>query len=108
MNMNTCKSLAYTTNSYLLQICLLCCRYYVVTDRWQKFSELVVDGATLEALADSCCEFLVHGVDVEGRKLGVDADLVQLLGAYITIPTTYAGGVGTMVRLRLLELFLSC
>jgi phosphoribosylformimino-5-aminoimidazole carboxamide ribonucleotide (ProFAR) isomerase len=51
----------------------------------------------MEALASSCSEFLVHGVDVEGRKLGVDGDLVELLGAYATIPTTYAGGVGSMV-----------
>ena len=57
-----------------------------------------MDGATLEALADCCSEFLVHGVDVEGRKLGVDGELVELLGSYTTIPTTYAGGVGTMVR----------
>jgi hypothetical protein len=76
---------------------LICCRYYVVTDRWQKFSDLVVDGATLGALAKSCSEFLVHGVDVEGRKLGVDERLVEMLGAYTSIPTTYAGGVGSMV-----------
>jgi imidazole glycerol phosphate synthase subunit HisF len=84
--------------SYLPLSCFFCCRYYVVTDRWQKFSDLVVDGATLEALAKNCSEFLVHGVDVEGLKLGVDGDLVELLGTYTTIPTTYAGGVGTMVR----------
>lgn len=57
-----------------------------------------MNGQTLEALAGSCSEFLVHGVDVEGRKLGVDGDLVELLGSHTTIPTTYAGGVGTMVR----------
>lgn len=33
--------------------------YYVVTDRWQRFSELAVDQATLEALSASCEEFLV-------------------------------------------------
>lgn len=67
----------------------------------------MVDGATLEALAGSCCEFLVHGVDVEGRKLGVDEELVELLGAYTTIPTTYAGGVASMVRFYMLLLMIS-
>lgn len=28
-------------------------RYYVVTDRWQRFSELVVDEHTLEDLGDA-------------------------------------------------------
>ena len=34
--------------------------YFVVTDRWQRFSELAVDEASLAALADSCDEFLVR------------------------------------------------
>jgi hypothetical protein len=33
--------------------------YLVVTDRWQRFSELAVDEATLAGLATSCDEFLV-------------------------------------------------
>lgn len=72
--------------------------YYVVTDRWQKFSELRVDAVTLERLAASCDEFLVHGVDVEGLQLGIDEDLVQLLGRHSPIPVTYAGGARTLVR----------
>lgn len=72
--------------------------YYVVTDRWQKFSELRVDPETLGRLAESCEEFLVHGVDVEGRKLGIDEELVDLLGRHTPISTTYAGGATTLVR----------
>ena len=34
--------------------------YFVVTDRWQRFSELAVDEATLTALTGSCDEFLVR------------------------------------------------
>ena len=71
--------------------------YYVVTDRWQRFSDLAVTRATLEALSGSCDEFLVHGVDVEGMQLGIDEDLVALLGRDAPIPTTYAGGVRSMV-----------
>ncbi|KAF8069460.1 HISN3 [Scenedesmus sp. PABB004] len=70
--------------------------YYVVTDRWQRFSSLRVDAATLEALASRCDEFLVHGVDVEGMQLGIDDDLVSLLGEASPIPVTYAGGARTL------------
>ena len=41
-----------------------------MTDRWQKFSGLAVEPRQLEALAARCDEFLVHGVDVEGKQLG--------------------------------------
>src|SRR5579871_4883382 len=40
--------------------------YYVVTDRWQKFTDLAITGEILRKLAASCAEFLVHAVDVEG------------------------------------------
>ncbi len=48
--------------------------------------------------AGSCAEFLVHGVDVEGMQLGVDEELVHLLGQASPIPVTYAGGVRSLVR----------
>lgn len=41
----------------------------VVTDRWQRFSDLVVNEATLVMLSAFADEFLVHGVDVEGKRL---------------------------------------
>ncbi len=66
--------------------------YFVVTDRWQKFTDLKVDAATLRGLAGSCAEFLVHAVDVEGLCRGIDRELVERLGAATPLPTTYAGG----------------
>ena len=71
--------------------------YYVVTDRWQRFSDLALSEASLAALAASCDEFLVHGVDVEGMQLGIDDELVELLGRWSPIPVTYAGGARTLV-----------
>ena len=62
--------------------------YYVVTDRWQKFTDVAVDAALLRDLARSCDEFLVHGVDVEGKRCGVLEDLVRLLGEHSPIPVT--------------------
>jgi phosphoribosylformimino-5-aminoimidazole carboxamide ribotide isomerase len=78
-------------------------RYKVVTDRWQKWTDLAVDGSTMERLAECCDEFLVHGVDVEGMKLGIDLKLVQLLGEFCPIPVTYAGGARSLDDLELVK-----
>ena len=59
-----------------------------MTDRWQKFTDVAVDAALLRDLARSCDEFLVHGVDVEGKRCGVLEDLVRLLGEHSPIPVT--------------------
>ena len=66
--------------------------YFVVTDRWQKFTALKVEERTLRQLAQWCDEFLVHAVDVEGLCRGVDLELVRRLGRGSPIPVTYAGG----------------
>ena len=78
-------------------------RYKVVTDRWQKWTDLAVDGSTMERLAKCCDEFLVHGVDVEGMKLGIDLKLVELLGEFCPIPVTYAGGARSLDDLELVK-----
>jgi phosphoribosylformimino-5-aminoimidazole carboxamide ribotide isomerase len=74
--------------------------YYVVTDRWQKFTELRVSPETLERLAAFCDEFLVHAVDVEGKCMGIDVRLLELLAASVPVPTTYAGGVSSLADLE--------
>ncbi|XP_050887470.1 1-(5-phosphoribosyl)-5-[(5-phosphoribosylamino)methylideneamino] imidazole-4-carboxamide isomerase, chloroplastic [Lathyrus oleraceus] len=71
-------------------------KYAIVTDRWQKFSDVSLDAEVMQFLANFADEFLVHGVDVEGKKLGIDEELVALLGNYSPIPVTYAGGVTVM------------
>ncbi len=76
--------------------------YFVVTDRWQKFTRLAVTRQALDELAMYCDEFLVHAVDVEGKCMGVDAQLVELLAASTRVPVTYAGGVSTMADLELI------
>jgi len=76
-------------------------KYFVVTDRWQTFTEQVVDAALLETLSHSCAEFLVHGVDVEGLRQGIQEDLIELLGAASPCPVTYAGGVSRLDDLDL-------
>ncbi|GJR81865.1 1-(5-phosphoribosyl)-5-[(5-phosphoribosylamino) methylideneamino] imidazole-4-carboxamide isomerase, chloroplastic [Tanacetum coccineum] len=71
-------------------------KYAIVTDRWQKFSDVYLDEGILNFLSMYADEFLVHGVDVEGKKLGIDEELVALLGRHSPIPVTYAGGVTIM------------
>jgi phosphoribosylformimino-5-aminoimidazole carboxamide ribotide isomerase len=75
-------------------------QYWVVTDRWQRFTRLTLERATLERLADSCAEFLVHAVDVEGLCRGIDRDLVQNLAGWSPIPVTYAGGASSLADLE--------
>ena len=70
--------------------------YYIVTDRWQKFTEEKVTEELLEKLSAYADEFLVHAVDVEGKAAGIEKELAVLLGKRRKIPITYAGGVGSM------------
>ena len=78
-------------------------RYYIVTDRWQKFTREEVTPELLERLSASCDEFLVHAADVEGRASGIETELVRLLAQIEGFPITYAGGVGNFSDLELLK-----
>jgi phosphoribosylformimino-5-aminoimidazole carboxamide ribotide isomerase len=75
-------------------------QYFVVTDRWQKFTELVVNRETLQTFSQHCAEFLIHAVDVEGLCRGIDHDLVTQLGEWTPIPMTYAGGANSLADLE--------
>lgn len=77
--------------------------YFVVTDRWQKFTEVKLTQKSLAKFAESCSEFLVHAVDVEGLCRGIDQELVSRLGEWVTIPTTYAGGARSLDDLELVS-----
>jgi phosphoribosylformimino-5-aminoimidazole carboxamide ribotide isomerase len=74
--------------------------YFVVTDRWQKFTELQVKAETLKKFLGYCAEFLVHAVDVEGLCRGIDRELVEKLGRWTPLPLTYAGGANSLADLE--------
>jgi phosphoribosylformimino-5-aminoimidazole carboxamide ribotide isomerase len=74
--------------------------YFVVTDRWQKFTELTVNAESLKELAGFANEFLVHAVDVEGLCRGIDLDLVERLAVHSPIAATYAGGARSLEDLE--------
>lgn len=81
--------------------------YYIVTDRWQKFTEEKVEERTLDMLAGYCDEFLIHAVDVEGKNQGIEETLVRQLGKWRNSPgrnaVTYAGGVHSYEDIDLLR-----
>lgn len=77
--------------------------YYIVTDRWQRFTDEILDVDLLNELSGHCDEFLIHGVDVEGMTQGIERELVTLLGSWAKKPITYAGGVSTYEDLILLK-----
>lgn len=77
--------------------------YRIVTDRWQKFTEVALNQTTMDQLADSCDEFLIHAVDVEGKAKGIQEELVEMLGNWQGLPVTYAGGVGSFEDLEKLR-----
>lgn len=77
--------------------------YYIVTDRWQRFTDVALTMPVLTELSEHCAEFLIHAVDVEGKAQGIEEPLVRLLGAWKGIPVTYAGGVRDFSDLKKLR-----
>ena len=98
------ESLAAAIGRERLVLDLSCRRrggdYFVVTDRWQKFTDLQITRETLFQLAGTCAEFLIHAADVEGLCRGIDSELVARLAEWTPIPTTYAGGAKSLADLE--------
>ena len=69
-------------------------KYYVVTDRWQVFTDVEFNEELIAELSKYCDEFLVHAVDVEGKKSGINEDIAKVLKSS-NIPVTYAGGISS-------------
>ncbi len=77
--------------------------YYIVTNRWQKYTSVALEKRTMENFEKYCDEFLIHAVDVEGKANGIENELVKLLGEYEGNTITYAGGVHTFHDLKKLK-----
>ena len=77
--------------------------YYIVTDRWQKYTNVKIDNEILDTLSEYCDEYLVHAVDVEGKASGIEKGVADMLGRWGKIPMTYAGGVASFDDLRALR-----
>lgn len=96
-NIDNLKKMINKTGREKLVIDLSCRvkdnRYFVVTERWQNFTGFEIIPDNIKKLEEYCDEFLVHAVDVEGMKEGIDEKLVQILSDSVSLPVTYAGGV---------------
>lgn len=74
--------------------------YYIVTDRWQKFTEEKVSIELLNELSKYCDEFLIHGVDVEGTGSGMEKELIEILSDFDKLKITYAGGIASLENIE--------
>lgn len=68
-------------------------KYFIAADRWQTITDIEINVDFLNKFAGMCDEYLVHAVNNEGKKQGIDETLISLL-AKSPIPVTYAGGIG--------------
>lgn len=104
LNMDRLKQLLSHVGKERLVIDLSCRwrddSYYVVTNRWQTFTNYPVNLETLGMLSEYCDEFLIHGIEVEGKAQGVEEQLVDMLSRFSETPITYAGGIGSLGDLQ--------
>lgn len=107
VNLDNLKKISSAVGKNRLVIDLSCRRrgkaYYIVTDRWQKFTDVMLDSSSAHIFAEYCDEFLVHAVDAEGKARGVEKPLAEMLGKWDGIPITYAGGIGSYDDLDVLK-----
>ncbi len=76
--------------------------YFIVTDRWQRLTNVKLCVSTMQRLSDYCDEFLVHAADAEGKAKGIEIPAAEIL-ASSPINCTYAGGISSLEDIRLLE-----
>lgn len=107
INRTNLKKLVKTVGKDRIVLDLSCKRaeddYLIVTDRWQKFTDVKLCEETLDELATYCDEFLVHAADVEGKQQGIEENVAKLLGKWGKRPVTYAGGVRNIKDIELLK-----
>lgn len=78
--------------------------YAVACDRWQRVTSLRLSREVFARLGETCCEFLIHAVAVEGRQGGIDSELVARLPEWCDgFPVTYAGGIRSLADVEELE-----
>ena len=107
VQMSNLQKLVKTVGSNKLVLDLSCKKidgqYRIVTDRWQKATDVILTHEALDYFGEFCDEFLIHAVDVEGKSNGIETELAALLGDWGKLPITYAGGVHDFQDLELLK-----
>ena len=107
INKTNLKKIVIAVGKERLVLDLSCKRveddYFVVTDRWQKLTDVKLDAATMDELSDYCDEFLIHAADVEGKQEGIEENVARILGQWAKKPVTYAGGIKSCSDIELLK-----
>lgn len=101
LSLKRLQTISRTAGRQRLVVDLSCRRdqggeYYVATNRWQTVTSTRLSLELVRELEPFCAEFLVHAADVEGKQGGIDEQLVRLLGDWVSLPTTYAGGAKSL------------
>lgn len=107
-SMDRVKKISSITGREHLVIDLSCKRvngnFHIVTNRWQTTTKTKLNVSLLNALTPFCDEFLIHGVDVEGKQKGPSKTLISLLASYKgENAITYAGGIHSIEDIRMIE-----
>lgn len=106
LSLKRLKDMKETVGAENLVVDLSCRRigdeYYVAARRWQEMTNLRIDLQTFKLLGAYCQEFLVHSVDFEGRREGVDIELIRRLAETCPGRVTYAGGIRSIDDLQLI------
>ena len=107
INHTNLKKLVKAVGKERLVLDLSCKRvgddYFIVTDRWQKLTDVRLDAATMDELSGFCDEFLIHAADVEGKQEGVEKNVATILGEWAGKPVTYAGGIRDCSDIEMLK-----
>eukprot|EP00732_Lithocolla_globosa_P003157 Lithocolla_globosa_v1_NODE_2392_length_2024_cov_169.287963.p1 type:complete len:278 gc:universal NODE_2392_length_2024_cov_169.287963:618-1451(+) len=77
--------------------------WFVATNKWQTITKTQITKENLDLICQYCAEFLIHAADVEGLCKGIDRELVEVLGKWVSIPCTYAGGANNISDLQLVS-----
>lgn len=107
INHSNLKKISDTVGKSRLVIDLSCRKkdgeYYIVTDRWQKFTNIKLSAETIDYFSSFCDEFLIHAVDSEGKANGIETSVAELMGNHCNITSTYAGGISSLDDLDVLR-----
>lgn len=78
-------------------------QYWIVTNRWQNFTQVALTAENIDLFKECASEFLIHAVDVEGKAQGIEEQVVSILEKEMKdLSVTYAGGVRSMEDLKTL------
>ena len=104
INLNNIKELVSIIGKEKLVLDLSCRfkndGYYIMTDRWQKFTNIKINEENINFLSSFCDEFMIHAIDSEGKNSGIEENLIKELSLYSSNKITYAGGISSLEDIK--------